>query len=55
MNSSGISYVPRPDATPEGELDALANVYAYILRCVEEKKKAEPASPAESTTPAQGG
>lgn len=35
-----ITYAPRPDATPEGELDALANVYAYIRRCAAEKKNA---------------
>ena len=33
MSSSRITYTPRPDATPEGELDALASVYAYISKC----------------------
>jgi hypothetical protein len=26
-----ITYAPRPDATPEGELDALAAVYKFCL------------------------
>ena len=28
-----ITYAPRPDATPEGELNALASVYRFILDC----------------------
>jgi hypothetical protein len=56
MNSSGISYVPRPDATPEGELDALAAVYAYILRCgdarrAEKKKATRPGGPDDAEEP----
>jgi hypothetical protein len=40
-----IVYCPRPDATPEGELDVLASVYSFVLRCgearrVEETRKA---------------
>ena len=39
------SYSPHPDATPEGEVAALANVYSFVLhggspRSAEEKKKA---------------
>ena len=26
-----ITYTPRPDATPEGELDALACVYRFVI------------------------
>ena len=26
-----ITYAPRPDATPQGELNALATVYAFLL------------------------
>ncbi len=26
-----IAYTPRPDATPEAELDALAAVYKFVL------------------------
>jgi hypothetical protein len=35
-----ISYSPRPDATPDGELNALAAVYKTVLAT---KKAAEPA------------
>ncbi len=31
MSDSHINYVPRPDATPEAELDALAAIYRYVL------------------------
>ncbi len=27
----GVVYIPRPDATPEAELNALANVYRFVL------------------------
>jgi hypothetical protein len=33
-----ITYVPRPDATPQGEIAALANAYKLILHCGEEKR-----------------
>lgn len=37
-----VSYVPREDATPEGELAALACVYRYLLfQCQEPKRAAE--------------
>jgi len=36
--------MPRPDATPEAELDALANVYRFIFACHAKRKTAEPAS-----------
>jgi hypothetical protein len=26
-----ITYTPRPDATPESELDALARVYRFVI------------------------
>lgn len=38
-DSSRITYTPRPDATPEGELNALAAVYAFVLKCGEEKNQ----------------
>ncbi len=44
---SRITYVPRPDATPEGEIEALADVYAFVLRCAEERKKGGPATAPE--------
>jgi hypothetical protein len=37
---SRIVYVPREDATPEGELAALATAYAFILKCHEQKEVA---------------
>lgn len=30
-NSSRLTYTPRPDATPESELDALTYVYHFVL------------------------
>ena len=29
--SPDVTYTPRPDASPEGELTALANVYGFLL------------------------
>jgi hypothetical protein len=43
MNSPRITYVQRPDATPEAELNVLANVYRFILECHGKKMAAEPA------------
>jgi hypothetical protein len=43
MNSPRITYVQRPDATPEAELSVLANVYRFILDCHAKKLAAEPA------------
>ena len=37
--SSDIRYSPRGDATPEAELDALSQVYAFILQKHQERKK----------------
>ena len=31
MSSPRISYVPHPDATPEAERYALANVFKFVL------------------------
>jgi hypothetical protein len=31
VSAPRITYVPRPDATPEAELNALASVYSFIL------------------------
>jgi hypothetical protein len=41
MGDSRIIYIPRPDATPEAELDALAAAYRCILDCHAKKKAAE--------------
>lgn len=51
MSSKRVTYASRPDATPEAELDVLASVYSYILRCDEArraediKKAARPGGP----------
>ena len=44
MNSPRIIYTSRPDATPEAELNVLANVYRFILDCHAKKIAAEPDS-----------
>jgi hypothetical protein len=31
MDNPRITYTPRPDATLEAELNALANIYRYVL------------------------
>ncbi|MDQ3864053.1 MAG: hypothetical protein M3317_11255 [Actinomycetota bacterium] len=36
-----INYTPRPDATPESELDALVAVYKFILQCHGTRKAAD--------------
>ncbi len=38
MSSSRISYVPRPDATPEDAINALASVYTLLLDRYAEKE-----------------
>jgi hypothetical protein len=40
MSNPPIVYTPHPDATPEGELNALANVYRFVLDCHHAKKEA---------------
>jgi hypothetical protein len=46
MNSAHISYTQRSsDATPEGEVAALANVYRFLLDCHERKEATCPGSP----------
>lgn len=39
-NGSRIVYTPRSGATPEDDLNALASVYEFILRCAKERRKA---------------
>jgi hypothetical protein len=41
VSNPSIIYVPRPDATPEAELDTLASVYAFVLRCGEARRAEE--------------
>jgi hypothetical protein len=45
MSSAPLSYVPRPDTTPERELDALAAVLRFVLDCHAKKNPA--AGPSE--------
>jgi hypothetical protein len=33
MSSSRVAYAPRSDATPEAEISALSNVYAFVISC----------------------
>ncbi len=40
MDSPRITYTSRPEATPEAELNVLANVYRFILDCHAMRKKA---------------
>jgi hypothetical protein len=42
MNSPRITYIQRPDATPEAESNALANVYRFILDCHAKKMAVDP-------------
>ena len=35
-----LVYVPREDATPEGELAALAAAFSFVIRCHEAKRAA---------------
>lgn len=46
MNNLRVIYRPHPDATAEGEIRVLAEVYGFILRAYEDKKKgAQPGTP----------
>jgi hypothetical protein len=40
-----VSYAPRPDATAEAEISALANVYRFVLDCRAKKEATRPGSP----------
>jgi hypothetical protein len=40
VGSDQIVYSPRGDATPEAELSALANIYAFALQKHQERQKA---------------
>ena len=42
MSNTHLTYTPRPDATPESELDALVTVYKFILQRHESRKAADP-------------
>jgi hypothetical protein len=45
-----VTYRPHSDATPEGELFALAAVYAFVLKCHEHKQMAAEISDSEHET-----
>lgn len=40
-----ITYSPRPGATPEGELNALASVYSFVLRTRQNRNLKKEGSP----------
>ena len=44
VDKPSVTYTPRPDATPEAEVNVLANVYRFILDCHAKKIAAEPDS-----------
>ncbi len=44
MTGARVTYRQRPDATAEGELNALAAVYKLVLDCHAKKQAVEPAS-----------
>ena len=41
MDNPRVGYTPRLGSTREGEIQALAAVYAFVIRCHEQKKAAE--------------
>jgi hypothetical protein len=44
IGGTRISYAPRPDTTPEAELNALAAVYKYCIRKHQERKEGDAAT-----------
>ena len=42
MDSVRVTYQPRSDATPDGELTALVAVYRFVLEAHARKKAAAP-------------
>jgi len=44
-SSLPVAYALRPDATPEAETNALANVYRFILDCRTKKEAATESRP----------
>jgi hypothetical protein len=49
MSSPRIAYTPRPEVTPEVELNTLAACYKFILDCHAQKKAARPGGPDDGT------
>lgn len=54
MSEARIIYTARPAASPEGEIATLANVYSFVIRCAEERKKGGFETIPESYSPVQG-
>ena len=52
MSSPRISYVPHPDATPEAERSALANVFKFVLArdCTKDKGRPSDKSDCDDAT-----
>ena len=50
MSDAHINYVPRPDATPEAEREALAQVYRFVLDCWAKRRKASSEPDGSSNT-----
>ena len=50
MGEPVVRYVPRQDATPEGELNALVSIYRYLLA-----RHAEKAADKDSRLQPEGG
>lgn len=42
MDGVRVTYTPRPDATPEAELNALAQIYKFVLAKQEAAGRAAP-------------
>jgi hypothetical protein len=46
MDKPTVAYTPLPNATPESELDALADIYAFVLEAHAMKMAAAPSGQA---------
>ena len=55
MSGDRIAYTARPDATPEGERETLASIYAFVLRTHQERQEAAPSSRHEDAERTLGG
>jgi hypothetical protein len=50
MDDLHIEYIPLPDATPESELQCLANVYAFLTECAQKRKAVDAGDDASAAT-----
>ena len=55
VSGARIAYTARPDATPEGERETLASIYAFVLRTHQERQEAVPSKRAEDAGSAPDG